>query len=88
MYQFSHSVVVDSATPRTAARQSSLSITNSQSLLKLMSVKSVMPHNHLMLCHPLFLPPSTFHRVNVFSKESVLSHQVAKVLEFQHQSSQ
>ena len=48
------------ATPRTAARQASLSITNSQSLLKLMSVESMMPSNHLILCHPLLLPPSIF----------------------------
>ena len=49
-----------SATPWTAAHQASLSITNSQSLLKLMSVESVMPSNHLILCHPLLLPPSIF----------------------------
>ena len=58
-------------TPWTAARQSSLSITNSRSLLKLMSIESVMPSSHLILCHP-FLPPSIFPRVRVFSKESVL----------------
>ena len=52
--QFSHSVVSDSVTPWTAAPQASLSITNSQSLLKLMSIELVMPSNHLILCHPLF----------------------------------
>ena len=59
-------------TPWTAAHQPSLSITNSQSLLKLMSIESVMPPNHLILCHPLFLPPSIFASIRVFSKESVL----------------
>ena len=60
-----------SATPWTAARQASLSITNSQSLLKLMSIKSVMPFNHLILCCPLLLP-SIFPCIRVFSNESVL----------------
>ena len=50
--QFSHSVVSDSETPRTAAHQASLSIPNSRSLLKLMSIELVMPSNHLILCHP------------------------------------
>ena len=60
------------ATPWTAARQASPSITNSQSLLKLMSVESVMPSNHLILCHPLLIPPSIFPRIRVlFSNESV-----------------
>ena len=59
-------------TPWTAARQASLSITNSQSLLKLMSIKSVMPSNHLTLCHPLLLLPSIFLSIRVFSNESVL----------------
>ena len=58
-------------TPWTAARQAFLSITNSQSLLKLMSIKSVMPSNHLILCRPL-LPPSIFPSIRVFSKESIL----------------
>ena len=58
--------------PWTAAHQASLSITNSRSLLKLMSIKSVMPSNHLMLCHPLFLLPSIFPNIRVFSNESVL----------------
>ena len=70
--QFSGSVVSDSATPRTAARQASLSITNSQSLLKLMSISSVMPSNHLTLCCPLLLPPSIFPSIRVFSNESAL----------------
>ena len=59
-------------TPWTAARQAFLSITNSQSLLKLMSIKSVMPSNHLILCHLLLLPPSIFPSIRVFSNESVL----------------
>ena len=58
--------------PWTAARQASLSITSSRSLLKLTSIESVMPSNHLILCHPLLLPPSIFPRVRVFSNESVL----------------
>ena len=60
------------ATPRTAARQASLSITNSQSLLKLMSIESVMPSNHLILCCLLLLPPSIFPSISIFSNESVL----------------
>ena len=60
------------ATPRTAACQASLSITNSQSSLKLMSIESVMPPNHLILCHPLLLLPSIFPSIRVFSDESVL----------------
>ena len=59
-------------TPRTAARQGSLSITYSWSLLKHMSIKSVMQSNHLILCHPLLLPPSIFPSIRVFSNESVL----------------
>ena len=55
-----------------AAHQASLSITSSQSLLKLMSIESVMPSNHLILCHPLLLPPSIFPSIRVFSNESVL----------------
>ena len=58
--------------PWTAARQPSLSITNSRSLLKLMSVESAMPSNHLILYHPLLLPPSIFPSIRVFSNESVL----------------
>ena len=60
------------ATPWTAASQVSLSITNSWSLLKLMSIESVMPSSHLILCHPLLLPPSIFPSIRVFSNESVL----------------
>ena len=60
------------ATPWTAARQASLSITNSWSLLKLMSIESVMPSNHLILCHPLLFSPSIFASIRVFSNESVL----------------
>ena len=60
------------ATPRTAAHQASLSITNSQSLPKLMSIESVMPSNHLILCHPLLLLPSIFPSIRVFSSGSVL----------------
>ena len=59
-------------TPWTAACQASLSITNSQSLLKLMSIESVMPSNHLILYRPLLLPPSIFPSIRVFSKKSVL----------------
>ena len=59
-------------TPWTAARQAFLSITNSQSLLKLMSIESMMPSNHLILCRPLPLPPSIFPSIRVFSNESVL----------------
>ena len=60
------------ATPWTAARQASLSITNSRSLLKLISIMSVMPSNHLILCCPLFLPPSVFPSIRVFSSELIL----------------
>ena len=60
------------ATPWTAARQASLSITKTQSLLKLMSIESVMPPNHLILCHPLLLLPSIFPNIRVFSNESPL----------------
>ena len=59
------------ATPWTAARQTSLSITNSQSLLKLMSIESVMPSSHFIPCHPLLLP-SIFPSIRVFSNKSVL----------------
>ena len=60
------------ATPWTAAHQASLSITNSWSLLKLMSIELVMPSTHLILCRPLFLLPSIFPSIRVFSNESVL----------------
>ena len=70
--QFSRSVVSDSATPWSAVRQASLSITNSRSLPKLISIESVMPSNHLILCHPLLLLPSIFPSIRVFFNESVL----------------
>ena len=60
------------ATPWTAALQASLSITNSRSLLQIMSIESVMPSNHLVFCRPLLLPPSIFPSIRVFSNESVL----------------
>ena len=59
-------------TPWTAAHQASLSITNSRSLPKFMSTESVMPSNHLILCHPLLLPPSIFPSIRVFSNKSAL----------------
>ena len=68
---FSCQVVSDSATPWTAARQASLSFTVSLSLLKLMSMESVMPSNHLILCHPLLLP-SIISSLRVFSNELAL----------------
>ena len=70
--QFSHSVVSDSVILWTAARQASLSITSSPSLLKLMSIELVMPSNHLILCCSLLLPPSIFTSIRVFSNESIL----------------
>ena len=69
--QLRRSAMFDSATPWTAARQASLSISNSWSLLKLMSTESVMPSNHLILCRPLLLPPSISPSIGVFSNESV-----------------
>ena len=60
------------ATPWTAVRQASLSITNSWSLLKLMPTESVMPSNHLILCHPILLMPSISPSIRVFSNESLL----------------
>ena len=71
------------ATPWTAACQASLSITDSRSLLKLMSIESVMPPSHLILCHALHILLSIIPSSKVFSWDSS-SHQVAKVLEFQH----
>ena len=65
-------VVSNSVTPWTIARQASLSITNSWSLLKLMSIRLVMPSNHLTLCRHLLLQPSVFPSIRVFSNESVL----------------
>ena len=64
--QFSLSVVSDSANPWTASCQASLSIINSQSLYKLMSIELVMPSNHIIFCHPLLLLPSIFPRISVF----------------------
>ena len=69
--QFSHSVVSNSATAWTTECQASLSVTNFWSLLKLMSVESVMPSNHLILCHPFVLPLSIFPSIRVFLNESV-----------------
>ena len=65
-------------TPWTAAHQASLSITNSQSMLKLMSIELVMPSSRLMLCHPLLLLPSIFPSITVFSKWVSSLHQVAR----------
>ena len=70
--QFSCSLVRLFATPWTAARQASLSIANFRSLLKLMSIESVMPSNHLIPCHPLLLLPSIFPSIRVFSNKPVL----------------
>ena len=70
--EFSLSRVQLFVTPWTAARQASLSITNSQSFLKLLSIESVMPSNHLILCCPLLLQPPIFPSIRVFSSESVL----------------
>ena len=69
---FSHLVVSDSAAPWTAACQASLSIINSWSLLKHMSIESGMPFNHLILCHLLLLLLSIFSSIRIFSNESVL----------------
>ena len=71
--QFSCSVVFDSAAPWTAACQASLSIASSQNLLKLMSIESVMPFNHLILCCPFLFLPSIFPSIRVFSNESVFA---------------
>jgi len=70
--QFSRCRVQFFAPPWTAACQASLSIINSQSLLKPMSIESVMPFNHLILCRPFLLPPSIFPSIRIFSNESVL----------------
>ena len=72
LVQFSCSAVSDSATPWTAVCQASLSITNSQSLLKLMTIELVMPSNHLILCHPLLLLPPIPPIIRVFANESTL----------------
>ena len=76
-------------TPRTAARQASLSITNSQSSLKLTSIESVMPSSHLILCRPLLLLPSIYPSIRVFSNESALHIKWPKYwFQLQHQSFQ
>ena len=80
--QFSRSVISDSATPWTAACQASLSITNSQSLLKFTSIESVIPCNHLTFCSPLLLLPSIFPNNSVFSNESVLHIRCPKYCSF------
>ena len=72
MLLFSPSVVFDSMTPWTAARQASLSFTISWSLLKFMSIELVMPSSHLLLCCPLLLPPLVFPSIRVFSNELTL----------------
>ena len=80
--QFSRCHVRLFVTPWTAARQASLSITNSWSLVKLMSIKSVMPSNPLILCHPLLLLPSISPSIRVFSSESVLRIRWTKYCSF------
>ena len=75
------------ATPWTAARQASLSFTNSYSPLKLMSIESVMPSNHLILCRPLLLPPSVFPSIRVFSNESTLRMRWPKYWSFSFSTS-
>ena len=77
-------------TPWTAAHLAPLSITNSQSLLKLMSIEPVIPSNHVILCCPLLSLPSIFPSIRVFSNRVSSSHQVAKMLELQlqHQSTE
>ena len=75
------------ATPWTEARQASLSITNSRSLFKLVSIELVMPFNHLILCHPLLFPPSIFPSIRVFSSESVLHIRWPKYWSFSFSSS-
>ena len=75
------------ATPWTAAHQASLSIIDSWSLLKLMSIESVMPSSRLILCHPLLLPPSIFPSIRVFSNESVLYIRWPKYWSFSFNSS-
>ena len=69
-------------TPQTAGRQASLSITNSWNVLKLMSITSVRPSNHLIFCHPLLLPPSIFPSIRVFSNESALHIRWPKLWSF------
>ena len=80
--QFSHTVVSDSVTLWTAAHQAFLSIANSRSLLKLMSIKSVIPPNHLVLCCPLLILPSVFPSIRIFSNESALRIRWSKYWSF------
>ena len=80
--QFNHSVVSDSATPWITVGQASLSITNSQSSLKLMSIESVMPSSHLILCHPFLLLPPIPCSIRVFSNESTLLMRCSKYWSF------
>ena len=82
LVQFNHCHVRRFATPWTAVHQASLPITNPQSLLKLMSMESVMPFNHLILCCPLLLPPSIFPIIRIFSIESVLHIRWPKLWSF------
>ena len=79
---FSSSVMSDSVTPWTAARQAPLSFTISWSLYKLMSIESVMPSNHFVLCHSLLLLPSIFPSIRVFSNESALCIRWSKYWRF------
>ena len=80
--QFIHSVMSNSATPWTAARQASLSITNSRSSLKPMSIESMMPSNYLILCRPLLPLPSIFPSIRVFSNESAVHIRWSKYWSF------
>ena len=82
LFLISHSVVSDSATPWTATHQASLSFTISWSLIKLMSVESVIPSNRLILCCPLLLLPSVFPSIRVFYNESALHSRWPKYLSF------
>jgi len=84
---FSHSVVSDSAAPQTAACQASLSFTISWSLPKLTSIESMIPSNHLILCHPLLLLPSIFPSIRVFSSKSALHIRWLKYWSFSFSSS-
>ena len=84
--QFSRSVVSDSATPWPAARQASLSITNSRSLPKLISIESVMPSNHLILCRPLLLLPPIFPSIKVFSNDLAFCIKWPKYWSFSEQN--
>ena len=79
---FSRSVMSNSVTPWTAARQASLSFTIAQSLLKLMSIELLIPSSHLVLCCPLLLLPSIFPNIMVFSNESVLHFRWPKYWSF------